>query len=101
MKNRTLLCILLTVGFVGATSCGNDDSKSAGLEAENAALRAALMNRNNGGNTNVTQTIVSTTVANVTLTAVSANVNAAVSSSSVTVTATNTDMVNQNAAEKK
>jgi hypothetical protein len=76
VKNRTLLLVLLAVGFVGATSCGNDN-QTAQLQAENAALRAALAQQAaNGGSaaTNVTVVQVATAVANVTVTSVNASV---------------------------
>jgi len=39
LNNRTLLTLLLAIGFVGATSCGDDQSKK---DAEIMALRQQL-----------------------------------------------------------
>jgi hypothetical protein len=85
LKNRTLLLLLLTVGFVGATSCGNDSSNQSS-QLDNAAMQAALANRGKG-NVNVTQTVIATSVANVTVTAV--NSHSSTGTVVYTVTATN------------
>ena len=84
MKNRTLLVLLLTIVFVGATSCG-DDSANHNLAAENAALRAALAQRAAQGpsSVNVTVTQIATAVANITVTSASSSTDT--SSNGVTV----------------
>ncbi len=60
MKNRaTLIALFLTIGFVGATSCGNETSnQNANLAAENAALKAAMAARGAGATTTINQTSV-------------------------------------------
>ena len=40
MKNKAFLFLLLSLGFVGATSCG-DDEKIKQLEVQNQALQLA------------------------------------------------------------
>lgn len=72
VKNRTLLLVLLTVGFVGATSCGQDNTAQQ-LASENAALRMALAQRATAVATNVTVTQIATSVANVTVTSSSSS----------------------------
>jgi len=73
LKTRTLFCLLLAVGFVGFTSCG-DDSKTANLQAENAALKGILAQQATAAaqNVNVVTTVIATAVANVTVTAANA-----------------------------
>jgi len=69
VKNRTLLLVLFAVGFVGATSCGQDNTAQQ-LASENAALRMALAQRATAaGAGTATLTQIITSVANVTVTA--------------------------------
>jgi hypothetical protein len=73
VNTRTLLFVLLAIGFVGATSCGDD--KNQQLAAENAQLRMMLAQRNAQGNTAVvTVNQVQTAIANVTVTQASSSV---------------------------
>ena len=45
MNNKSFLMIMLTLGFVGATSCGDDKAQS--LQMENQALKATLAQQMN------------------------------------------------------
>jgi hypothetical protein len=75
VKNRTLLLVLLTVGFVGATSCGQDNTAQQ-LASENAALRLAINQRATAvAAVGVTVTQIATSVVNVTVTSASSSVN--------------------------
>jgi hypothetical protein len=56
LKNKTFLLFVLTLGFVGATSCGDD--KDSGKDLEIQALRAALQQQGSQGP--VTQTVTQT-----------------------------------------
>jgi hypothetical protein len=67
VKNPTLFLLLSVLGFVGATSCGDQNNQNASLQAQNAALQAALAQKNAVA-TNITMTQIATAVQNVTVT---------------------------------
>ncbi|MGZ3650801.1 MAG: hypothetical protein ACXVB9_14440 [Bdellovibrionota bacterium] len=93
MKNPTLCLLLSVIGFVGATSCGDQNNQNASLQAQNAALMAALAQRNAAGATNATVTQIATAVQNVTVTSGTSNVGTSVQSTVVyTVTSNNVNL---------
>lgn len=69
LKHPSLLMLFLALGFVGFTSCGNDNGPSS-KDLEMAALRAAKLNPTT---VNVTATRVATAIVAMTQTNVNSN----------------------------
>jgi hypothetical protein len=85
LKNKSFLMIALTLGFAGASSCG--DQGDSGKDIENQALRSALQQAQ-GKTSTVTLTTTATQTATRTQTTTVTNSTTATNTSSSTSTST-------------